>query len=223
MKICQPPAEDRRHARRQATREAILDAAENLVLEHGYEGLRTRDLVELAGVSERTVFNHFENLEAILLARIEDYLRPLILEPAFPAGLEVPELPQAVLQRFRDSIVTPEGQQRFAGFIRLASSLVSMEGQLLARQVMLTLLDVSKHLALDIDEKYPLDLDQSLSLHLFSTHLSLAVGMGLVRSLGQDVASLEGLDRSQIRPDVQQLIPHLNWAFDRVVEGMPRF
>ncbi len=56
------------------------------MLENGLAGLRTKDLVRRAGVSERTVFNHFDSIEDTALTRIEEYLTPPVLRPGRPRG-----------------------------------------------------------------------------------------------------------------------------------------
>lgn len=65
------PAEtpvDRRHAQKQRTRAQIVEAAGELVREHPGERLNVEQLIERADVSRRTIFNHFETLDEILIA-----------------------------------------------------------------------------------------------------------------------------------------------------------
>ena len=46
----------------------ILDAAQQLFARRGYAGTTTRDLAQSAGMAEGTLFRHFENKKAILIA-----------------------------------------------------------------------------------------------------------------------------------------------------------
>ncbi len=46
----------------------ILKAAQKLFARRGYNGTTTRDLAQAAGVAEGTLFRHFENKKAILVA-----------------------------------------------------------------------------------------------------------------------------------------------------------
>ncbi|MGF1493237.1 MAG: TetR/AcrR family transcriptional regulator [Microcoleaceae cyanobacterium] len=46
----------------------ILQAARHLFAHRGYDGTTTRDLAQAAGVAEGTVFRHFQNKKAILVA-----------------------------------------------------------------------------------------------------------------------------------------------------------
>ena len=49
------------------TKTKILQAAQKLFAKYGYDGTKTRDLAEKAGVSEGTLFRHFSNKKAILI------------------------------------------------------------------------------------------------------------------------------------------------------------
>lgn len=50
------------------TRTRILQAAQRLFARRGFDGTTTRDLAQAAGVAEGTLFRHFENKKAILVA-----------------------------------------------------------------------------------------------------------------------------------------------------------
>lgn len=49
------------------TQARILQAAQRLFAQNGYDGTTTRDLAQAAGVAEGTLFRHFENKKAILV------------------------------------------------------------------------------------------------------------------------------------------------------------
>lgn len=49
------------------TRSRILQAAQRLFAQKGYNGTTTRDLAQTAGVAEGTLFRHFANKKAILV------------------------------------------------------------------------------------------------------------------------------------------------------------
>jgi AcrR family transcriptional regulator len=59
---------NRRGAR---SREAVLDAAERLMAEHGYEAARVAALVEEAGVPPSSIYHYFGSKEGVLLAVME--------------------------------------------------------------------------------------------------------------------------------------------------------
>ena len=58
------------HARA-AYRDAILAAAEEVVLRHGYQATKMADIAEATGVAVGTVYKYFENKEAVVLAITE--------------------------------------------------------------------------------------------------------------------------------------------------------
>ncbi len=59
--------------RRQATRQAILAASKQVLMESGFEQAKTQAIAKLAGVAEGTVFLHFENKQGLLRALIDDF------------------------------------------------------------------------------------------------------------------------------------------------------
>ncbi len=85
---------DRRQQRGEQHREAILAAAADLVAETRSVQLSTEALAERAGVSRRTVFNHFATLEAVVTEVLAGHviddafhrLRDLLLATALEPG-----------------------------------------------------------------------------------------------------------------------------------------
>jgi AcrR family transcriptional regulator len=61
-------------ARRQATRDAVLDTALRLFAERGYLGVRVEDIATEAGVSRATFYKHFAEREEILAELFERLL-----------------------------------------------------------------------------------------------------------------------------------------------------
>lgn len=57
--------------RREQTARAITRCAQDLAIEHGFEGFTLDELAELAGVSRRTLFNYFPGKEAAVLGAPE--------------------------------------------------------------------------------------------------------------------------------------------------------
>jgi AcrR family transcriptional regulator len=56
----------RREARRQATRHAVLEAAQRLFALDGYENTTVRAIADAAGVTERTFYRYFDGKEGLL-------------------------------------------------------------------------------------------------------------------------------------------------------------
>ena len=73
-----PTSTDRRRAAGQRTRAQLLDAALDLIAEHGEEGVSLRDLTDAAGANVAAVSYHFGSLKALrdeaIEQALEDYL-----------------------------------------------------------------------------------------------------------------------------------------------------
>lgn len=69
-----------------AKRASILEAAESMFLEHGFEGVSMDQIAARAGVSKLTVYSHFGDKEALFIAAVEQYCRqqvpPTLFTPA---------------------------------------------------------------------------------------------------------------------------------------------
>ncbi|MDJ0789549.1 MAG: helix-turn-helix domain-containing protein [Myxococcota bacterium] len=68
-----PPRSRRSQARGRATRERLLRAAEELFRRHGYAGTGVGDIAARAGASVGTLYHHFPDKRAMLLALIDDW------------------------------------------------------------------------------------------------------------------------------------------------------
>jgi AcrR family transcriptional regulator len=58
-------------AEKEATRQRILDVAEDLFQRQGFDVTTTRDIAQAAGIATGTLFNYFENKEAIVASLAE--------------------------------------------------------------------------------------------------------------------------------------------------------
>lgn len=79
-----------RDRQKQVAREAILTAAADLIVANGLEQLSLQDVADAAGVSKRTLYNYYDNREALLTA-IGEWSDELTLEGGgflVPDGLE---------------------------------------------------------------------------------------------------------------------------------------
>lgn len=66
--------------RRQASVEAILDAAKHLFVTRGYHGTRIDEIANRVGLTKGAVYFHFKDKEAVLKALLER-VRNVVLEP----------------------------------------------------------------------------------------------------------------------------------------------
>jgi TetR/AcrR family transcriptional regulator of autoinduction and epiphytic fitness len=65
---CRTPPTDKREATKWPNRRAIVGAAAQLTAEHGIDGFSVESLAERAGVSRRTIFNHFSSVDEAIFA-----------------------------------------------------------------------------------------------------------------------------------------------------------
>lgn len=87
------PPSDRREALRFHNHRAIIDAAADLAEERGLGGFTVNDLAERAGVSRRTIFNHFASAEDAVHARFTELLGVIVDD--FVALADATPLPTA--------------------------------------------------------------------------------------------------------------------------------
>lgn len=92
------PLTDRRRASRDERHRALVDAARALATEHGAHGFTIDRVAAAAGVSRRTVFNHFAGLDQLLVAVCEQIFTEVTVE--LLEGLE------------RGTASLPEGEAR---------------------------------------------------------------------------------------------------------------
>lgn len=71
-----PPGRTRRKG--EITRERILDAAELLFAERGYDGTTLRDVATRVGLRNPSLYNHFESKESLYAAVLERGIGPVL-------------------------------------------------------------------------------------------------------------------------------------------------
>jgi AcrR family transcriptional regulator len=75
--VTQTAAPDRRAALKARHRQAILDAADALILERGGPRFSVDELAERADVARRTIFNHFSSIDDVVLTASSQVLAVL--------------------------------------------------------------------------------------------------------------------------------------------------
>jgi TetR/AcrR family transcriptional regulator, mexJK operon transcriptional repressor len=105
-------------------RAAILDAAQRLFPDRGYDGVSMDAIAQAAGVSKLTVYSHFDDKESLFAAAVttccEDLLPHRVFEP--PDGQAVREVLVAIGRAFIDLIMDPRA-------IKLHQVMVAQAGQ----------------------------------------------------------------------------------------------
>ncbi|MDO5618131.1 TetR/AcrR family transcriptional regulator [Kocuria sp.] len=93
------PPSDKREALKWHNRRAIVVAAAQLARERGLQGFTVNDLAQAAGVSRRTVFNHFGGVEEAVQASFLDAIAGLYAQFRTSLGEQrFPDLPTAFRQ-----------------------------------------------------------------------------------------------------------------------------
>ncbi len=105
-------------------RAAILDAAQRLFPDRGYDGVSMDAIAQAAGVSKLTVYSHFEDKESLFGAAVttccEDLLPHRVFKPV--AGQPVREVLVAIGRGFIDLVMDPRA-------IKLHQVMVGQAGQ----------------------------------------------------------------------------------------------
>ncbi|SHJ86631.1 TetR/AcrR family transcriptional regulator [Paramaledivibacter caminithermalis] len=71
-----------------STSEKILEAAMSLFSEKGYKAVTTKDIANAAGVSEMTIFRHFQKKRYLFEKAFDKYVFSPKLKTLFDSGLE---------------------------------------------------------------------------------------------------------------------------------------
>ena len=74
----QVPKKAQRH-RPKVKQRAIIEAADELFLKHGYDGTSIDMIAERAGVSRQTIYNQYESKEALFSAVTTDFVQEILL------------------------------------------------------------------------------------------------------------------------------------------------
>ncbi|MEX3610452.1 TetR/AcrR family transcriptional regulator [Rothia sp. LK2588] len=223
MTFSKPLACDKRVARKAATHRAILEAAEQIAIDEGRAALTTKRLVEVAGVSERTVFNHFANLNAVLIAALASHLQELMNSSEFPTGLPLAELPQACETYICEGLDKEDSHAALNRFITLAATgfiEVAGEQDAIGKEVLQTLGQQGSSLYEKIAACYPqLDQSQHFQLYLYVCNCVMAIGFGMGQYVTENPQTLE----NPALASGDDLRACMITAIRQVGQGMPRF
>jgi AcrR family transcriptional regulator len=74
----------------------VVQAATQLFAHQGYHGTSTREIARLAGISENTLFRHFEHKEDIFLSALQAALDGIKLRKELVEGMAACEPPEVV-------------------------------------------------------------------------------------------------------------------------------
>ena len=124
-KLVESPANiaDKRSARKAENRIAIVEAAESLILEGGYGALNAEALAERAGVSRRTIFNHFASVDDVLVTRLNQYFNRIFEESDFTVSGQNPSMETEMLSIARNVFMSNTLEEYIAPFAQLLYAL----------------------------------------------------------------------------------------------------
>lgn len=97
------PMTDRRVTLKERRRRAILDAAAALIAERGRPRFGVDELAVRADVSRRTVFNHFDSLDDVVLTLASETLEA-VMQTLDVVGAETPTVVEGTRAEFFDEI-----------------------------------------------------------------------------------------------------------------------
>lgn len=106
--------------RRGGSREAIVDAAQQLFLQRGFGSVSMDELAEAAGVARRTLYNQFASKEEIFREMLLGVSGRL--EHAFPPGIETQGGVEEVLRAVGRMIVELHRHRDYLGFLRMVAA-----------------------------------------------------------------------------------------------------
>lgn len=212
---------DKRTARALATHEAILAAAEALVLAEGRQALTTKRLVKEAQVSERTIFNHFDNIDAILLTRLSQHLADLLDVSAFPTDSAREDLPHIAEEFIIQTLQNQRSAQALDRFILLATTFDQAHetSEIIGQEVFTTVHSMSWSLSRYIQRHYFDAQDLALlELALYLQNMMTGMVFGMAKYMFEN----PNLEKHPKEFSNEQLRQEMIWGIQQVVAGQPR-
>ncbi|RKR74003.1 TetR/AcrR family transcriptional regulator [Frondihabitans australicus] len=113
------------------TRARILEVANRLFMENGYDAVTVAQVAREAGVSSVTVFNHFPRKEDLFLDRAGDVLDLLhrAVADREPGSAVVDSLEAAALALIDDGNALTGYQERSLGFLRTVAASAALQAR----------------------------------------------------------------------------------------------
>lgn len=106
------------------TRTAILDAADRLLAQFGYQKMSMEDIARTAGIGKRTIYLHFASKEEVALATADRNIERLVERLRLVAMTDAPaEMKIRLLLRTRVETMFDRAQEYHPTFERLLSAL----------------------------------------------------------------------------------------------------
>lgn len=205
---------DRRSLVRAQNRDAIASAAADLVLRVGPSRLTVDELADRAGVSRRTVFNHFSSIEEAAFARVNDNFDRLV-EDFAPDSAGTPEtMSTSVSQALTEFVLR-------ADVLEVIRDSVATAGRMVDRQGMDTWGQASiermiHRLVAIVESLYPQA--PAMHIHILCRVLVQTICVALHEALGDDG---RGSSLAEARDKVREALEYLTTiSFSSALKGI---
>lgn len=205
---------DRRSLVRAQNRDAIASAAADLVLRVGPSRLTVDELADRAGVSRRTVFNHFSSIEEAAFARVNDNF-DLLVEDFAPDSAGTPEtMSTSVSQALTEFVLR-------ADVLEVIRDSVATAGRMVDRQGMDTWGQASiermiHRLVAIVESLYPQA--PAMHIHILCRVLVQTICVALHEALGDDG---QGSSLAEARDKVREALEYLTTiSFSSALKGI---
>lgn len=199
---------------RAQNRDAIASAAADLVLRVGPSRLTVDELADRAGVSRRTVFNHFSSIEEAAFARVNDNFDRLV-EDFAPDSAGTPEtMSTSVSQALTEFVLR-------ADVLEVIRDSVATAGQMVDRQGMDTWGQASiermiHRLVAIVESLYPQA--PAMHIHILCRVLVQTICVALHEALGDDG---RGSSLAEARDKVREALEYLTTiSFSSALKGI---
>jgi len=199
---------------RAQNRDAIASAAADLVLRVGPSRLTVDELADRAGVSRRTVFNHFSSIEEAAFARVNDNFDRLV-EDFAPDSAGTPEtMSTSVSQALTEFVLR-------ADVLEVIRDSVATAGRMVDRQGMDTWGQASiermiHRLVAIVESLYPQA--PAMHIHILCRVLVQTICVALHEALGDDG---RGSSLAEARDKVREALEYLTTiSFSSALKGI---
>ena len=199
---------------RAQNRDAIASAAADLVLRVGPSRLTVDELADRAGVSRRTVFNHFSSIEEAAFARVNDNFDRLV-EDFAPDSAGTPEtMSTRVSQALTEFVLR-------ADVLEVIRDSVATAGRMVDRQGMDTWGQASiermiHRLVAIVESLYPQA--PAMHIHILCRVLVQTICVALHEALGDDG---RGSSLAEARDKVREALEYLTTiSFSSALKGI---
>lgn len=199
---------------RAQNRDAIASAAADLVLRVGPSRLTVDELADRAGVSRRTVFNHFSSIEEAAFARVNDNFDRLV-EDFAPDSAGTPEtMSTSVSQALTEFVLR-------ADVLEVIRDSVATAGRMVDRQGMDTWGQASiermiHRLVAIVESLYPQA--PAMHIHILCRVLVQTICVALHEALGDDG---RGSSLAEARDKVREALKYLTTiSFSSALKGI---